>query len=185
MQNNATNNSKLTTKGDITSHDGSKIVRLGVGVNGKVLTADSSAVSGMSWQNGGGGGVNTISFTAGETLLGTISPIPVYLDNADDKVYATDASNTAKRIFIGFAITDATSSGDPVDVQYKDVVTGFSGLSLGGEYFLQDSAGSIGTTPSTTKILMVGIAVSATNLVIKSGSKIALYNGDVIDGGGA
>lgn len=40
-----------TTKGDIIVNNGTTIVRLGVGFNGQVLTADASSPNGISWQN--------------------------------------------------------------------------------------------------------------------------------------
>lgn len=39
-----------TTKGDLIAHDGTDNVRLAAGANGLVLTADSGAASGLSWQ---------------------------------------------------------------------------------------------------------------------------------------
>jgi len=45
-----------TTKGDLMVHDGSKVIRVGVGTNGQVLTADSAEDSGLKWAAGGGGG---------------------------------------------------------------------------------------------------------------------------------
>ena len=41
--------STLTTKGDLLSTDGSALNRLGVGTNGFVLTADSTATNGLTW----------------------------------------------------------------------------------------------------------------------------------------
>jgi hypothetical protein len=41
--------SKLTTKGDLLVTSGSALNRLGVGTNGFVLTADSSATNGLTW----------------------------------------------------------------------------------------------------------------------------------------
>lgn len=40
----------ITTKGDLIAHDGTNSVRVAVGSNTQVLTADSSAASGVSWQ---------------------------------------------------------------------------------------------------------------------------------------
>jgi hypothetical protein len=53
--------SPLTTKGDLIGFDGTDNVRVAVGTNGYVLTADSSAASGVSWAAGGGGSGATIS----------------------------------------------------------------------------------------------------------------------------
>jgi len=41
--------SRWTTKGDLVSFDGSDVARLGVGTNNHVLTADSSATTGIKW----------------------------------------------------------------------------------------------------------------------------------------
>jgi hypothetical protein len=41
--------SALTTKGDIYVYNGSTIVRLPIGTNGQVLTADSSTATGLAW----------------------------------------------------------------------------------------------------------------------------------------
>jgi len=41
--------SPLTTKGDLVSNDGTNDVRVAVGANGTVLTADSAQTSGLSW----------------------------------------------------------------------------------------------------------------------------------------
>lgn len=44
-----------TTKGDLVVHDGTTNVRLGVGANGQVLTADSAQASGIKWASAAGG----------------------------------------------------------------------------------------------------------------------------------
>lgn len=46
----------LTTKGDLISNDGTNSTRVAVGTNGQVLTADSSAASGVSWQTASSSG---------------------------------------------------------------------------------------------------------------------------------
>lgn len=47
--------SPLTTKGDLIAHNGTNDVRLAVGTNGYVLTADSTAASGVAWAAATGG----------------------------------------------------------------------------------------------------------------------------------
>ena len=42
----------LTTKGDLEAHDGSQQLNLSVGTNGQVLTANSAATYGLSWEDG-------------------------------------------------------------------------------------------------------------------------------------
>jgi hypothetical protein len=53
--------SPLTTKGDLISNNGTNDVRVPVGTNGYVLTADSTAASGVAWAAGGGGGSVSVS----------------------------------------------------------------------------------------------------------------------------
>lgn len=50
--------SPLTTKGDIIGFDGTDNVRLGVGANNQVLTADSTTATGLKWATPTGGGSN-------------------------------------------------------------------------------------------------------------------------------
>jgi len=48
--------SPTTTKGDVIVNNGSDNIRVAVGSNDQVLTADSSEASGVKWAAGGGGG---------------------------------------------------------------------------------------------------------------------------------
>jgi hypothetical protein len=59
------NLSPLTTKGDLIGYDGTDNVRLAVGSNGQVLTANSSATTGLSWAAAGGGS----AFPSGTLML--------------------------------------------------------------------------------------------------------------------
>ena len=73
--------SPATTKGDLIAYDGTDNVRLPVGTNGYVLTADSTASSGVVWAASGGGGggsgtVTSIDVSGGTTGL-TASGGPV------------------------------------------------------------------------------------------------------------
>lgn len=56
------NLSPLTTKGDLLGHDSVNNVRIPVGADGRVLTADSAAASGVSWQIPSGGGDGTTPY---------------------------------------------------------------------------------------------------------------------------
>lgn len=48
--------SPITTKGDLISNDSSNDVRLGVGTAGQVLTASTTATTGLAWATSAGGG---------------------------------------------------------------------------------------------------------------------------------
>jgi len=53
-----------TTKGDLYVHDGTSLVRLGVGSDDHVLTADAAETAGVKWAAAGGGGSGTTSIVA-------------------------------------------------------------------------------------------------------------------------
>ena len=108
---------------------------------------------------------------AGETINGATSPVPIYISKADGEAYACDANDTNKYKFASFAISNSTD-GNPIKVQGSGVVSGFSGLSTGEKYYVQDTAGTIGTTPGTMEIL-VGVAISSTQLLIQKGRRNA------------
>ncbi len=107
---------------------------------------------------------SSIVFTAGETIAGATLPVAVYQDSSTGKVFACDGNDTAKLGFIGFAITTADDTEDII-VQTSGVVTGLSGLTLGGEYFVKDDK-TLGTTVGTYTI-NVGSAITTTTLLIR------------------
>jgi hypothetical protein len=102
--------SPLTTKGDIFVHTGSANIRLPVGVNDKVLKADSSQTSGLVWGDGGGGSSLTYPFV-----------------NSTNTSYAgTGTSGTG--IDVGVAVgTEASGVGER-EVYIKKIDTNNEGL---------------------------------------------------------
>ena len=102
------------------------------------------------------------TMTAGETIGGATTPVPLYI-GSDGKVYACDSNDTSKLEFIGFGVSDGTDDND-ITVQNHGVVSGFSGLTVGSKYYVQDD-GSLGTTTGTYLIL-VGTAVSVSDILI-------------------
>lgn len=107
--------------------------------------------------------------TAGETINGATLPVPVYQNKTDNEFYACDANDTAALKFAGFAISNGTN-GATMDVQFNGVVTGFTNLLEGEKYYVQDAVGTINTTPGTYEVL-VGRAISETELLIEKGSR--------------
>ena len=119
-------------------------------------------------------------FNAGATINGATLPVPVYQNTTDNEVYACDANVATALNFIGFAISDGTN-GNAIIVQHTGTVGGFSGLDEGELYYVQDVAGTIGTTKGTYAIL-VGIAISETELIIiKSPSMKSPIDAKAID----
>jgi len=78
--------------------------------------------------------------------------------------YKSDANDISRLNFVGFAISNGTD-GNPIDIQFNGIVKGFSGLDEGEKYYVQDTAGTIGTSKGTYNIL-VGVAISTTELLI-------------------
>lgn len=108
---------------------------------------------------------------AGETLNGATLPVPVYQNTTDNELYACDANDTAKMKFLGFVISNSTN-GNPIAFQGSGVIGGFSSLDEGLPYYVQDAVGTIGTTRGTHEVL-VGIAISPTQLLIQKGKRQA------------
>lgn len=116
---------------------------------------------------------------AGATINGATLPVPVYQNKTDNEFYACDANDTNAMKYIGFAITNGVDGGS-IDVQTNGIVSGFTGLSEGEKYYVQDTAGTIGTTIGTYEIL-VGIAISETELLIQKGRRHFKGGGSVGD----
>ena len=74
--------SPTTTKGDLIVSDGTDNIRLGVGTNTYVLTADSLEPSGLKWSPAGGGGgsgtVTSVGWTGGIVSVGTPTTTPAF-----------------------------------------------------------------------------------------------------------
>jgi hypothetical protein len=77
--------STLTTKGDILATDGSVLNRLGVGGNGSILNADSTATNGVAWLTAGTSGYVLTSAGAGNALTWATSASP---SDSDQNVIA-------------------------------------------------------------------------------------------------
>lgn len=109
--------------------------------------------------------------TAGETIAGATLPVPSFIDPSDNEFYACDANDTTRLQFDGFAISSSTD-GNSIQIQTSGVVGGFSGLTPGVKYYVQDTIGTIGTSVGTNTIF-VGVAVSATQILIQKTPRIA------------
>ena len=112
-----------------------------------------------------------MSVTAGATIAGASTPVPVYQDITAFKFLACIANDTTKIAFQGFATSSSTDT-NPINVQHDGIVGGFTGLTRGVKYYLQDTSGLIGVTPGTYEI-EVGIAISTTELLVARGKRFA------------
>lgn len=111
------------------------------------------------------------SLTAGETLNGATTPVPVWQNKTDNELYACDANDNTRYAFIGFATSNSTN-GNLINFQGSGIVSGFTGLQEGEKYYVQDAVGTIGTAIGTQEIL-VGVAISETQLLIQKGNRYA------------
>jgi len=87
------------------------------------------------------------------------------------RVCASKANKINRADFLGFAVS-TSSDGSDIVVQADGIVGGFTGLTVGATYYVQDSGG-IGTTVGTMKII-VGKAISATEIAIEKDKRIYL-----------
>ena len=113
------------------------------------------------------------SMTAGATINGATLPVPIYQNTSDNEVYACDANVASALEFLGFAISNGTN-GNPIIVQHTGTVGGFTGLTEGARYYVQDTAGTIGTSKGTYEVF-VGIAISETELFIMKAPSDRIY----------
>ena len=115
------------------------------------------------------------AMTAGEAINSTSTPIALYQKESDGKVYKLDATSAAEAAynFIGFAVYGQNVSTDgSINIQADGVVSNFTGLTVGADYFSTNTAGTIATSAGT-KVLKIGHAISATKLKIEVGRKVA------------
>jgi hypothetical protein len=114
-----------TTKGDIIVENGSNAVRLAVGTNNQVLTADSSEATGVKWATPAGGGTVTsisagdgLDFTtitdSGSVTMGTPGSITGSSTNAvttTSHTHAIDDASTTQQGVVELATTAEVTTG--------------------------------------------------------------------------
>lgn len=113
--------SPATTKGDIIIRDGTNNVRLAVGTNGQVLTADSAQASGVKWADSTGAGFGTwASITLSGMGTGLSQSIFARLEGSDLHIKGsfdagTVAASGGKMTLTGYTIdtTKLSSKATP------------------------------------------------------------------------
>jgi len=124
----------------------------------KVYDDDLNQIS----KNANDGAAVRDSLLMGESFTGSATPQAAYL-HSDGKLYVCDGNDSSKLEFLGFVLNSG-SEDDAANFQGKGVVRGFSGLTPGAKYYIQDDK-TLGVNPGTYEVL-VGKALSATELLI-------------------
>ena len=107
-----------------------------------------------------------LQFTGQWSLLdaAATSNIDLIFTYNGGSVYLSDADDTNRDDFDGFVTNTVSRDGSAI-VVYSGLVSGFTGLTLGSIYYVQDAVGTIGTSAGSTSI-QVGKALSTTQILI-------------------
>ena len=112
--------SPLTTKGDIFGYSTTN-ARVAVGTNGQVLTADSTAGTGVSWATPASGGMTLISTT---TLSGSSTSVSVAANSYVQLFISISALNMSTAASFGCRFnSDSTTSNVIYNFQYDEIAT--------------------------------------------------------------
>ena len=180
----------LTTKGDILSRSSSALGRLGVGSNGKVLTAKSGDALGISWETVT---VADNSITLAKMASGTDGNLITY-DSSGDPAYVVtgSATNVLTSNGAGQAPT-FQSAGGGVQTQLSQDSARFT-IAGGGTLSIQPASGEfdqvywINEVQDITSMLTNGTNDSLFFEATGSGSKCMLSTNAIFikwNGGGA
>lgn len=146
------------------------------GLNG--LTSASTTLNGTTTANGITS-INTLGATYTSATTTTSWPKAMVIATSTGKVTTGSSLLASSTIyFIGFSQGNLTA-GNPTFVQTQGVVSGFTGLTTGLDYYLQDS-GAIGTSVGTLEAY-VGTAVSSTQLELLPPRQLQ-YSGSISTG---
>lgn len=97
--------SPTTTKGDILADNGTNVVRLAVGSNAQVLSADSAEATGLKWVAAGGATWTSVIKTADEVVNNS-----AVLQDDDHLLFTTTANtNYTIRLRVLFEVANATA----------------------------------------------------------------------------
>lgn len=136
----------------------------GAGDAGKVVALDAAGRIDNSMMPVGIG-ADTKSIVASETLAAG-DFVNVWNDSGTLKVRKADASGGIAKKVDGFVLAVVTS-GNNATVYFEGTNNQRTGLTVGSNYFLSATPGSVTTTPPTTAAHIcqyVGVALSATEI---------------------
>lgn len=140
-----------TTKGDIEAHNGTNNVRLPVGSNGQVLSADSAEATGLKWA----------------------SPLTNPMTTSGDIIYG-GGSGAATRLAANSTATKkwlrSLSSGTPTWEEVDSVKGHTSGVAIASGYL-----GEVYRASNTSSALTTAVSISVLNIVLPTAGVWAIY----------
>lgn len=152
--------SPLTTKGDVFGFSTGN-ARVAVGSNGTVLTADSTAATGVSWQANGGGDVAGPGSSTNDALVkfsGTTGKLIAQITPAANSVLVTNGSSSPSlSTDLPTAVTIGTAYIYRVggtDVAVADGGTGLSSWTQNGLVYASGATTLAQVTPGASSVLV-------------------------------
>lgn len=139
-----------TTKGDLLAATAaSTITRLGVGSNNQVLTADSTAATGMKWATASSGGMTQIATGNLTGSAVTISSIPATYNSLRLTLNQWSLNTNGK---ISIITNNDTSSSYTYGIFYASGSTGVTGTTGDTQWILTNALSSAGQTNQSSII---------------------------------
>lgn len=172
--------SPLSVKGDLIVHDGTNNIAVGVGTDTYVLTADSTAPSGIKWAAASGSSPNAVlnnqanTFSTGLQTIQTSGPALALTG-------APSASTTeATLMFDANAITNGNSSGTYIGCNPTSVAADLINFQANGkERFKINYLGNIiFGTPDSASPLAHSISTTSVAGALGQGSQLTISAGD-------